>query len=827
MSLSFRELRQTTQFLAVELRRIFFRPLSVVLYALLLSPLMAEGAIRHDIRSLWIIAGLFFGWLWVLHRFITDKLIVPVRTAYWPGGSSSCPVKGSVFAEKLSYHMVQHLSTKPALTPATLLEAAMESNRGLFVLHQIDLDRQAILATIREHPPDCSLETCLQWIADAVAELGTERFDSTATIYAFLTHVPGLQELVYKADLSLEDMESVLRAEAFHFYLHERKRHSLSPEALVRVMGSIGRSWVIGYNTALERLTRNLSEMILSKERSIMIHRDTLKTMEQVFTGGGGATSVATDSSGANLLLLGDTGTGKRTLIRNLAYILRREEIERGRAFTDVLLLKTALLLSGSAQSDRDFLKAVEDTSQGGRFILVIEDTPMFLKAADPRLKQILLTLLQSKNVRVACVSDTAEYHTLIKTDPLIDNLFKKVYLEDSSDTESMAVLLEEYFSLEHRRRVRMSYRALKILLELCKQYISRIGLPGKAVDVLRETVMRVRGSGKITITEEDVRETISERTRIDVRALSDREKNVLMHLKERLQEHIIGQEQALSGLVAALKRGRLNLQMRKRPIGTFLFLGSTGVGKTETAKVLATEYFGSAESFIRVDMNELAGESGMQTLIGGPTDRGFAEGVLTKRVLDRPFSLVLFDEIEKAHPKVRNVLLQVLDEGTLIDGQGMKTDFKNTIIIATSNAGVHWLKDHPIPQAPGEKDAFRLALIDTIVAEHVFSPEFVNRFDEVILFAPPTAEEVRKLAILMLGAIINDVQSQKGIEITVEPAVIDLLATRGFNPEFGAREMRRTITQTIENYLADYLLSHTVKRGDKIEIKAQDLGKN
>jgi ATP-dependent Clp protease ATP-binding subunit ClpC len=804
VTLSATDLRHTDAALAVALRRIFFRPLSIALYALILSPFLAEEFLKHDLRPAGIVAALILGWLWVLHRYIVSELKPTIGALK----------KAKTLADQLSYHMVQHLSTKSVISPTSIIEAAMESDRGLFVLLELGLERKTILDVLQKNPLQCTLDTCLQWITDAVTDLGTERLDSTATIYAFLTHVTELQSLVSGADLSQEDLKNILRAEAFHFYLHERKHHWLSPESLVRTMGSLGRSWVIGYNTALERLTKNISENILSQEHSIVIHRDILQSTAQAFAGG----------TGTNLLLLGSAGTGKRSLVRNLAFLLRRREIERGEAFTDVLLLKTALLLSGSAQSDRDFLKALDDTSQGGRFILVIEDAALLLKAADPRLKDILVNMLQSKNVRVICITDTADYHTLIKTDPLVDNLFQKVYLEDASDVETMAVLLEEYFSVGHKRRFRMTYRALKVLLDLSKQYIGRGGLPGKAVDTLRETMAAARGSGKSSITETAIRDVISRKSRVDVRALSENAKDVLLHLKERLQERIIGQEHALDSLVAALKRGKVNLETRKRPIGTFLFLGTTGVGKTETAKAIAEVYFGSPESFIRVDMNELSDENGIRTLIGGPTNNGFTEGFLTKRVLDRPFSLILLDEIEKAHPKVLHLLLQVLDEGTLIDGQGMKTDFRNTIIIATSNAGTGWLKEHQMSDEEKLQDTFRAALIDVIIAEHAFSPEFINRFDEVILFSSPTQEEVRKLAILMLGSIIKDIETQRGIHITVEPTVIDLLVKLGYSPEFGAREMRRSITQTIENYLADTLLTHTVKRGETIEIQKENL---
>jgi hypothetical protein len=241
MTLTFHDIRQTPAFLAVQLRKIFFGPLSLVLYVLLLSPLLANEALRRDPEPLAIVAALMAGWIWILHRFIVDKL-----TAMSQG-----PIHGLKIAEQLSYHMVQHLSSKLEITPTTILKAAMESERGLFVLHQLDLGQKTILETIKEHPIKCPLQDCLDWLTEAVKDLETERLDSTATIYAFLTHIEELKALVFKADLSLEDLKSVLRAEAFHFYLRERRRHAFSPEALVRILGSLGRSWVIGYNTSL------------------------------------------------------------------------------------------------------------------------------------------------------------------------------------------------------------------------------------------------------------------------------------------------------------------------------------------------------------------------------------------------------------------------------------------------------------------------------------------------------------------------------------------------------------------------------------------------
>ena len=804
MPLTVTQLRHTNTYKAVLIRKIFFGPVSVIVYLALLTPfILFEGiALRGAIPAL-IGVGLFFGVLWILHRFIQDEL------------GTNAPASGQAnLAAALSYHMVQHLSTKEEITPTTLLEAATESARGRFVLQLIGIEPKQILSAIRGTPINDTLDACLQWVQEAQIVLKTSRLDSTATIFAFLTHVPILKELLNKADLSDDDLQHVLEAEAFHWSFREQEQYWFSPRSLVRSAGSIGRSWIIGYNTILEHLTTNISEHILSHGHHTILHGKTLDAMEKVLSG----------TKGANILLLGPSGIGKRTLVRNLAYRIREREMASSRAFTDVLVLSTPLLLSGSGRSDETFLKALQEIRDGGKFILVIEDVAPFLKAADTRLKAILVSVLQAKNVRTICLADTTDYHMLIKNDSLLDSLFEKTYLNEPSDKEVMDVLLGLYFHRERSMRLQVTYKALASLLDLTKRCMGHGALPGKAVTVLEETMGAVRRSGNNTVTDQHIRDVISRITRIDVRMLTEHDKIVLLTLQDRLKQHVIGQDHAMASIVNALKRSRMDVSTRKRPIGTFLFLGTTGVGKTETAKALAEEYFGTAEHFIRVDLNEYGEETSIPSLIGGQTSGGFIEGFLTRKVQDMPFSLILLDEIEKAHPKVLHLFLQILDEGRLIDGQGVTNDFRNCIIIATSNAGSQWILGQATPTDAAQKETFRKALMDEVMSSRSFSPEFINRFDEVIVFYPPTPAEIQQITILMLDQIVKDVFARRGIKITVEQGVVELLAKRGYNPQFGAREMRRTVTQTVENYLADYMLQHEVKRGETIAITVKEL---
>ena len=261
-------------------------------------------------------------------------------------------------------------------------------------------------------------------------------------------------------------------------------------------------------------------------------------------------------------------------------------------------------------------------------------------------------------------------------------------------------------------------------------------------------------------------------------------------------------------------------------PLGTFLFLGPTGVGKTHTAKILAQEYFGSTDSLIRIDMNEYGTEDSVYGIIGDPNPTKESRSFLSKQVQDHPFSLILLDEIEKAHPKVLNVFLQILDEGHLADNRGVKTDFRNTIIIATSNAGALFIRDF-VKEHRNESNAdFKESLVDTILEQKIFSPEFINRFDEVILYYPMSIREAIKVALLMLQNIVSEVADTKGYNIQLEEDVVAEIVQHGYSVEFGAREMRRTIVDVIENFLADYLLQNDVKRGDSIKISLDDIQK-
>jgi len=372
---------------------------------------------------------------------------------------------------------------------------------------------------------------------------------------------------------------------------------------------------------------------------------------------------------------------------------------------------------------------------------------------------------------------------------------------------------------VQGKYNVHVTFKALRGVMHLAKRYLPNQAFPGKAVAVLEDAMSLAHQAKDKFVKEQHIREIVSQKGRIDVTELRGDDKEKVLNLDERMQKRIVGQRDAVNALSNTLKRAVLEFHQENKPLGTFLFLGPTGVGKTHTAKILAQEYFGSTDSMIRLDMNEFSTENSVEGVVGGTQG---SKSYLARRVQDKPFSLILLDEIEKAHPKVVNLFLQILDEGALIDANGVKTDFRNTIIISTSNAGALFVRDFFKENAQVDHETFQQNLMDHIIKTQIFSPEFVNRFDEVVLFHPLSKDEAMQVAIIMLGQIVKEMKDKKGIDLKVEEEVLRGLVDQGYSREFGAREMRRTIVSTIENRLADYMLRNEVKRGEEVVIRKE-----
>lgn len=803
------DIRPTKAYAGLLLHTCFVSPLSFVAYALAVAPFAMRGAETGDYTTALLVGAVILFGVHVESKFIRLKLERDDEQA----------VSHSNLGCYVAFELIRKIRGRGNVTLQKLLLAAVSTERGTFILHQLGKEREDFLALCKGAvSPDDDVLAFMSEAVECATELKEMRVDANAILFAFFRRGGVFRDALNACDVSLEDVRTIFKWESFHRKVMKHQGF-LHPRRLVRSFGTVGRSWVQGYTNDLDMITKDISGSVVwdGEHRGVLIHEEKLDTAVQVLS----------RASQRNLLVVGNVGVGKHTMIENVGFLLRKHELEQGLPLTRQIILKTEELMSGFKEPDKVLLKALAKGEKSGKIVLIVENIALILRSADTNLRNVFSKFLQSHTVSVFAIAAPEDYHNFVKADPVLDGLFEKIYLDDTKDDETMAVLMMRYFELERKYKVHVMYRSMKVLMTLTKRYVGKGAMPGKALEVLDDAVIAARDEHSAYVEDKHIRKAVSLKAHMDVGEVSSDERAKLLRLEDALKSSIMGQEESVDALVNTLKRARLDVHSGKRPLGTFLFLGPTGVGKTHTAKILAKEYFGSTDSLIRLDMNEYSNEESVFGVIGDPNPGKVSEGFMTKQVQDKPFSLILLDEIEKAHQKVLNLFLQILDEGKLTDSRGITTDFRNTIIIATSNAGALFIRDFIRNNEGKSKKEFKEALVDTILKEKIFSPEFVNRFDEVILYYPLSIKNAIKVALVMLEDIVRDIEDKKGYIVKVEEDVVVEIVKEGYSIEFGAREMRRVILEMIENFLADYLLRNEVKRGDVIFIARKDVMKD
>ncbi|BDR59040.1 ATP-dependent Clp protease ATP-binding subunit [Xylocopilactobacillus apicola] len=499
----------------------------------------------------------------------------------------------------------------------------------------------------------------------------------------------------------------------------------------------------------------------------------------------------------------------------------------------------------------------------------------------------ILKPALARGEIQLIGATTLNEYQKYIERDAALERRFATVMVNEPTVDESREILkgLRERYELHHHLKI--SDEAIDAAVELSNRYITNRFLPDKAIDLVDEASAKVHlanstssqmvniskelakieiekedavknqdfelaakirkqefelrdklgdakygvnvtvpRSDELIVTGEDIAEIVSEWTGVPVMQLTQKESERLVNLEEFLHQRVIGQDSAVSAISRAIRRTRSGLKDPGRPMGSFMFLGPTGVGKTELAKSLADALFGSADNIIRIDMSEYMEKHTTSRLIGSPPGYvGYEEGgQLTEKVRNHPYSVILFDEIEKAHPDVFNLLLQVLDDGYLTDARGRRVDFRNTIIIMTSNLGATSLRDeHEVGFGAKNNVTSDIAIENKIreVLKETYRPEFLNRIDEIVIFKVLTKDEVRQIVKLMVGVFVHRLD-EMGISLKLTPSAINLIADKGYNPEYGARTIRRVLQNELEDVMSEQLLSGEISRGDSVTIGAK-----
>ena len=430
-------------------------------------------------------------------------------------------------------------------------------------------------------------------------------------------------------------------------------------------------------------------------------------------------------------------------------------------------------------------------------------------------LSDIFYEISQSR-IGIIGITSPYSYHSSIETHKELPTTFEKIEITPpSSDLVLTELELAVIPVLENNYNCVITFPAIKQTIELADRYITTSEFPSKAIELLDSAVVFARSQKTHIITPIHIQKIIEQKYHIVSGAVSENEKEKLLHLEDLLHERIINQEMAISSLANSLRRGRLNIESANKPIGTFLFLGPTGVGKTETAKALASVYFGDENNLLRFDMSEYQKDEGLARLIG--SSRLNTPGELTSKLLEHPAGVLLLDELEKASPDILNLFLTLIDEGYITDHTGKKINAKNCIIIATSNAGAEFIRQSLESGVP--KKTLESSVLEYIQTSQIFTPEFLNRFDKVVVFTPLSEGHLREIAKLILTDL-NKRLTSKEITVAVTPKLITALSNIGYHPERGAREIKRVITEIVEDTVAKRLLSPLHKKGEVLQIE-------
>ena len=532
-----------------------------------------------------------------------------------------------------------------------------------------------------------------------------------------------------------------------------------------------------------------------------------------------------------NPVLIGEPGVGKTAVAEGIAAYIAGSDAPDSMAGKRLVALDLPALLAGTKYRG-DFeerVKAVlKDVKKAGDVILFIDEMHTMIGAGSAEgaidAANILKPALGRGEVQIIGATTPEEYRRHIEKDAALERRFQPVKIAEPSRGDSLKMLGAVRQSLEKHHGVKISDAALTAAVDLSARYINDRFLPDKAIDLADEAAAHIRVSGGGLVTAEDIAAVVSLWTGIPVANLSADETKRLRNMESILHRRVIGQNEAVTAVSRAIRRVRVGLSDPDRPIGSFLFLGPTGVGKTELCRALAEAVFGESEAMIRLDMSEYMEKHAVSKLIGSPPGYvGYEDGgQLTERVRRKPWSVVLFDEIEKAHEDVWGILLQIMDDGRLTDSAGRVVSFRNTIIVMTSNVGAKSISDgRPrmgfTPDGGDEAQLMRTRINEEL--RRTFKPEFLNRIDETIVFRRLSRAEIRSIAERMLLTVAERFKAL-GMTLSVPDQVVDFLAERGYDEKYGARPLRRAIRSMIEDKAAELMLTDSLGRGDTVQAR-------
>lgn len=759
-------------------------------------------------------AGLIFGFFYLtfyLHNslgwlllavaiFVTIFLVWTVKElAHIPPGPSED------INDLLSGNVLRIL--KPDSTPQSLTKELYKTRSGTFLALRFGLTPRNLEFFAAEAGDD--LAPIFATAREIWRQVDGETISGGMIAVAIVQHHPNHEMLLKQLRLDLKDLYMGI---VWYNYLHglvkDARRH--------RRDGGIARDFSFGYIPTLQRFGHNLSLRHAKSSRTqvhLAAHREIVEKMLTIFSGNGRQ----------NVALIGPNGCGRSTIVDAFAEEILDADapIPSSLKYRQIFVLDAASLISAASargQIERLMMQILGEAFAAKNIIICLDNAQLFFEdgVGSVDISNVLLPILEAGKLRVILTMDEQKYLEIAARNSSLANALNKIMVPAANREETMKVLEDQAPVLEYKYGVVCTFWALNEAYRLSERYIHELVMPGQALSLLEAACNYPEDK---YVLAESVQEAVEKTQGVKLQvANSENDRAKLLQLEDLIHRRMIDQVAAVRTVSDALRRAAAGVRDTKRPIGTFLFLGPTGVGKTELAKALSEVYFDGEEHIIRLDLNEYVASSDVARLIAEGSENPES---LTAQVMKQPFSVVLLDEIEKAHPQVLTTLLQLLDEGILRDSKNHEVSFRDTIVIATSNAGADKIREY-IGQGMN-LEAVKSEITNAMIRSGEFKPEFLNRFDEICIFQPLSKSDLVKVVDLMIASVNKTLAPQK-ISVVLTEDAKELLVERGYDPEMGARPMRRIVQKTVENLLARLMLSGAVESGATVQVTREML---
>lgn len=756
-----------------------------------------------------LLAGMAIGWLVLM---LAGWSLVPylwLRSRLRDMPASKQPRN---IGDILSLEVLGLLPQDP--NPRTIIEALAGSGGAKFLANRLGIPIQQV---VQLTPADPGLtESVWRESINIWSHLPerTGTIPSVVVVAAIIRLNPDCTDILNNLRIDASD---VYRGVEWleHWEMQARRSSDL------KLTGGIARDWSFGYIPTLEHFGTNLSLKYSEGRRSMAgnLMRNRLLVDDMI--------KYLSSNARRNVALIGPLGVGKSTVVEALADILMdsKSGASSDVKFNQVFMLDASAIISAAnARGEIEQLigRLLSEAYRAKNIILFLDNAELFMSdgTGSVDLSNLLQPAIEGGGLKLIMAMEEQRFLQIAQAKPALTSALNRIEITPTDDNDTIRVLEDRIIPLEYGSTTLFTYQALTEAYRLSNRYIHDVAQPRASVQLLESAAQRASGG---VVNPSVVAQTIEQTLGIKVGGNlqsgdAQAEKDKLLHLEELIHQRMINQTKAVSAVASALRRARAGVRNENRPIGTFLFLGPTGVGKTELAKSLAAVYFSGEDHLVRIDLNEYVRAEDVARLIAdGATD----PMSLSAQVQKDPFSVVLLDEIEKAHPNVLTTLLQVLDEGVLRDINNRPISFRDTILIATSNAGADKIRQYI--EAGYQLEQFSEQIQNELISSGQFKPEFLNRFDEIAVFRPLTKPELLQVIDLILVGINKNLANQK-VAVAVDDQAKLALVEAGYDPRLGARPMRRVVQRTVENIVAEKILTGELVPGSGIRLSLADI---